>query len=125
MPEENKNLETQEKKPAKSWLFRIGLGLIVLGGGLIGLGMWALSQPCEGDLCYLSGFFFVLLGPLVFLFSLGIVLILVHYFLRLRKREGKIALLVKIIIIFLLLYIIYSFFSALYSFVYSLRQLQP
>ena len=96
MPEENKNLEvTEKKKPGRSWLFWIGIFLIVLA---IGWGWFLLSRPCQE--CYII--FFILLFTSVPLVLFGVFLILLQGFLKIRKSKGKLALPVKIIIILLL-----------------------
>ncbi|OGY26124.1 MAG: hypothetical protein A2Z24_01890 [Candidatus Woykebacteria bacterium RBG_16_44_10] len=121
--EKNKNLEVQEKKPAKSWLFRIGLVLFVLAFGLILFLALAQiiptyffhSEPPDflrercGDL---TGIYFCEPAPtyrtipaLGILAFIGLGLVLINYFGEFRNRKKKI-LLVQLAIVLSMLVLI-------------------
>lgn len=101
MTEEGQDLETQKNKPGKSWLFRIGLVLIILAVGLT-FGALVFFSSCEHS----CGLIFL---PIIYIFFplglLGLVLTIISYFLKILKRKTGASLFIKIVLVFIIVII--------------------
>ena len=112
MLEENEDLEVQEKKPGKSWLFRIGLMLFILASGVLLLNFF-LNRVIGADfLCIRpQNCFFecgclhkeLIIGSLGISGLLGLGLISIHYLKEFGKKKKLLGQIVVVLFILILI----------------------